>query len=61
MIAASGVLVSILNFLVSVKEGGDPQKALNRGEFGSAVIMIAVIYFLIQIFAGHVLKMRKFY
>ena len=51
MIAASGVLVSILGtFLVSVKEGGDPQKALNRGEFGSAIIMTAVIYLLIQTF-----------
>ena len=51
MIAASGVLVSIFGtFLVSVKEGGDPQKALNRGEFGSAIIMVLVIYFLIQTF-----------
>ena len=49
MIAASGVVVSIIGtFMVSVKEGGDPQKALNRGEFGSAAIMVAVIYFLIQ-------------
>ena len=49
MIAASGVLVSIIGtFMVSVKEGGDPQKALNRGEFGSAAIMVAVIYLLIQ-------------
>ncbi len=48
-IAAAGILVSILGtFMVSVKEGGDPQKALNRGEFGSSFIMIAVIYFLIQ-------------
>ena len=50
-IAASGILVSIIGtFMVSVKEGGDPQKALNRGEFGSAFIMIAAIYFLIQEF-----------
>ena len=49
MIAASGVIVSIIGtFMVSVKEGGDPQKALNRGEFGSAAIMVAVIYLLIQ-------------
>jgi len=34
--------------MVSVKEGGDPQKALNQGEFGSSFIMIGVIYFLIQ-------------
>ena len=48
-IAASGIVVSIIGtFMVSVKEGGDPQKALNRGEFGSSAIMIAVIYFLIQ-------------
>jgi len=50
-IAASGIIVSIIGtFMVSVKEGGDPQKALNRGEFGSAFIMIATIYFLIQEF-----------
>ena len=35
LIAASGILVSIMGtFMVSVKEGGDPQKGLNRGEFG---------------------------
>ena len=51
MIAASGILVSILGtFLVSVKGGGDPQKALNRGEFGSSAVMIIVIYFIIQNF-----------
>ena len=48
-IAATGILVSIIGtFMVSVKEGGDPQKALNQGEFGSSFIMIGVIYFLIQ-------------
>lgn len=48
-IAAAGILVSILGtFMVSVKEGGDPQKALNQGEYGSSFIMIGVIYFLIQ-------------
>ena len=48
-IAAAGILVSITGtFMVSVKEGGDPQKALNKGEFGSSFIMIVVIYFLIQ-------------
>ena len=50
-IAAAGIIVSIIGtFMVSVKEGGDPQKALNKGEFGSAVIMILSIYFLIQEF-----------
>ena len=51
LIAASGIIVSIVGtFMVSVKEGGDPQKALNRGEFGSSFIMVAVIFFLIQVF-----------
>ena len=48
VIASSGIIVSIIGtFLVSVKEGGNPQKALNIGEFGSSAIMIAVMYFLI--------------
>lgn len=51
LIAASGILISIVGtFMVSVKESGDPQKALNRGEFGSSAIMVGVIYFLIQSF-----------
>ena len=48
LIAASGILVSIIGtFMVSVKEGGDLQKGLNKGELGSGIIMVAVIYFLI--------------
>ena len=48
-IAASGIIVSILGtFMVSVKEGGNPQKALNIGEFGSALLMVGVMYFLIS-------------
>ena len=51
LIAASGILVSILGtFMVSVKEGGDPQKGLNQGEFGSGIIMVGVIYLLITKF-----------
>ena len=47
-IAGCGIIVSIIGtFMVSVKEGGDPQKALNIGEFGSAAIMVAVMYYLI--------------
>tara|TARA_B100000902_G_C27307753_1_gene916527 strand:+ start:744 stop:2852 length:2109 start_codon:yes stop_codon:yes gene_type:complete len=47
-IAGSGIIVSIIGtFMVSVKEGGNPQKALNIGEFGSSAIMVAVMYFLI--------------
>ena len=48
LIAASGILVSIIGtFMVSVKEGGDLQKGLNKGELGSGIIMVAVIYLLI--------------
>ena len=48
-IAASGIIMSIIGtFFVTVKEGGDPHKALNMGEFISAGLMIAVTYFLIQ-------------
>ena len=50
-IAGAGILVSIIGtFMVSGKDGGDPQKALNQGEFGSALIMVVAIYFLIDIF-----------
>jgi len=49
LIAACGIIMSILGtFLVVVKEGGNPQKALNKGEFVSSFILIGVIYFLIQ-------------
>ncbi len=49
LIAAAGILVSISGtFMVSVKEGGDPQKGLNKGEFGSSAIMIVVMFFMIR-------------
>ncbi len=48
LIAAVGILVSITGtFMVSVKEGGDPQKGLNLGEFGSSAIMVVVMFFMI--------------
>ena len=48
-VAGAGILVSIIGtFMVSVKEGGNPQRALNQGEFGSAIIMVVVIFVLIQ-------------
>ena len=48
LIAASGIVVSIVGtFMVSVKEGGNPQKALNIGEFGSSALMVVVMYYLI--------------
>ena len=49
LIAASGIVVSIIGtFMVSVKEGGNPQKSLNIGEFGSSALMVLVMYYLIM-------------
>ncbi len=49
VIAGVGIVVSIFGtFFVRVKEGGDPQKALNMGEFGSSAIMILALYFIIK-------------
>ena len=51
-IAAAGIIVSIIGtFMVSVKEGGDPQKALNIGELGSAIFMVGIVYSYPQDFA----------
>ncbi len=49
VLAGTGILTSIIGtFFVRVKEGGDPQKALNLGEFLSAGIMLVASYFLIK-------------
>ena len=43
-----GIVTSILGtFLVKVKDGGDPHKALNAGEFASSFAMIVAAYFVI--------------
>tara|TARA_Y100000590_G_scaffold454426_1_gene601227 strand:+ start:2236 stop:4347 length:2112 start_codon:yes stop_codon:yes gene_type:complete len=61
-IAGSGIIVSIIGtFMVSVKEGGSPQKALNIGEFGSSAIMVIVMYFLINQFIPAENAMGVFY
>ncbi len=45
VLASVGILTSIIGtFFVNVKEGGDPQKALNTGEFIAAGLMIAATY-----------------
>ena len=45
IIAAAGIVVSIIGtFFVSVKEGGNPQAALNKGTFGAAIVMLPVTY-----------------
>ncbi len=48
-LAAVGIVVSIIGtFFVKVKEGGDPQTALNLGEFGSSLIMVVASWFIID-------------
>jgi K(+)-stimulated pyrophosphate-energized sodium pump len=49
VLAGVGIITSILGtFFVRVKEGGDPQKALNRGEFLSAGVMLVATYFIVS-------------
>jgi K(+)-stimulated pyrophosphate-energized sodium pump len=48
VLASVGILTSIIGtFFVKVKEGGDPQKALNMGEFISAGIMLIATWFIV--------------
>ncbi len=48
LLAAIGILTSIVGtFFVKVKDGGDPQKALNMGEMLSGVLMLAATYFVV--------------
>jgi K(+)-stimulated pyrophosphate-energized sodium pump len=47
LIAAAGILCSIIGtYAVKVKEGGNPQHALDRGAFGAAGVMAVVTYVL---------------
>ena len=49
VLGAVGILMSILGtFFVRVKDGGNPQTALNIGEFGSAGLMVIASYFIIN-------------
>ena len=49
VIAAVGIVVSIIGtFFVRVKEGGNPQHALNLGTFGSAILMAILTYFIVD-------------
>lgn len=48
-LAGTGILTSILGtFFVRVKEGGNPQTALNIGEFASAFVMLVASFFIIR-------------
>lgn len=49
VLGAVGIIMSILgSFFVKVKDGGNPQTALNIGEFGSAGLMVVASYFIIN-------------
>jgi len=49
VLSGVGILTSILGtFFVKVVEGGDPQKALNRGELISAALMLIATFFIVQ-------------
>ncbi|KAB5490021.1 sodium-translocating pyrophosphatase [Flagellimonas hadalis] len=49
VLAAVGIVMSIIGtFFVKVKDGGNPQTALNIGEFGSAILMVIASYFIIN-------------
>ncbi|HBZ37917.1 MAG TPA: sodium-translocating pyrophosphatase, partial [Balneola sp.] len=48
VLAGTGIFTSIMGtFLVRVKDGGDPQKALNMGELFSGLVMLVASYFII--------------
>ncbi len=52
-LAALGILVSIFStFLVRTSDGGNPQTALNLGEFGAVAIMIPVAWVAISAITG---------
>ena len=49
VLAGVGIVLSIIGtFFVRVKEGGNPQRALNIGEFGATGLMVVAAYFIIQ-------------
>ncbi len=49
VMAGTGIIISIIGtFFVRVKEGGNPQTALNTGEIVAAGLLIVAFYFLIN-------------
>lgn len=49
VLAGAGIILSIIGtYFVKVKEGGNPQKGLNLGEFGTAGMMVVASYFIIK-------------
>ena len=48
VLCGAGIITSIFGtFFVKVVDGGDPQKALNKGEFISAGLMLLATYFIV--------------
>ncbi len=49
VLAGTGIITSVLGtFFVRVREGGNPQKALNTGEFLSSGIMLVATFFIVS-------------
>jgi len=49
VLASVGIITSIIGAMfVKVKEGGDPQKALNRGEFIAAALMLVATFLIVK-------------
>lgn len=49
LLSGVGIITSIIGtFFVRVAEGGDPQKALNRGELFSSVLMLVATYLIVR-------------
>ena len=49
VLACIGIVTSIIGtFFVKVKDGGDPKKALNKGEYIAFALMLVVTWFVVQ-------------
>ena len=47
VLAAAGIIISLAGtFLVSTKEGGNPQHALHKGTFSASAVMLVATYFI---------------
>ncbi len=54
VIAGVGILVSVaFTYFVKVKEGGNPQMALDFGSFGAAAVVLGLSWVIIDYFVGH--------
>ncbi len=59
ILAGFGIIVSIIGtFFVRTKEGGNPQTALNMGEFSAGGLMLIISYFIIDWFVPEAVLMN---